>query len=156
MASAQEPSLIKVYLVEPNGKRYKVYEDRVENVGFGGSADGTIAKDPDTWKVVSVNPNVTAYGGWKVIMTATLDSADGVDASDCQILIPVVMKSTGISEPSTSTTLNATNLGFTTDFPAGTIASNEIDCGAGYTVPNGKSLRFGGGRIFISIEDDTG
>ena len=88
-------------------------------------------------------------GGWKVRVLASLDAADGVDASDCVIQIPLT------HDDGTIRTISASDLVFTTDLPAGTLAGNWIELGTGYTIPDGVRAKIGGGPIVISLEDDT-
>jgi len=51
--------------------------------------------------------------------------------------------------------LTTADIGYTTDFPASTPAGIWLDLGAGYTVPEGSTFFVGGGKYFMSWEDDT-
>jgi len=88
-------------------------------------------------------------GGDIVRVMFKLDAADGLDVSDGIIQIPYW-------EDGVQRTLNATDIGNSTDIPAATPAGAWIALGAGYTIPNSvKRARFGNGHLVLSIEDDT-
>lgn len=150
MASANEPGNIRVVAISPDGAEYDVITDRSDGpIAAGFSPDGVLAnKTADKWLYANpAGPVLT--GGWKVGLRFKLDAADGLDASDCVIQIPTI-SSKGIKK-----VLNATDLGFTTDVPAATVAGTWIALGTDYTVPNGMRVKIGGGPIVVSIEDDT-
>lgn len=150
MASAIEPGTIKLFAIAPGGARIELasYRNGGE-VSAGGSPDGVLAnKTADTHLFQNIGGPVMSTG-WKFMGTITLDSADGLDASDATISIPLT-RDDGVVRY-----LNATDLVYTTDYPAGTIASVEIPIGSGYSIPNGERWKFGGGPIVIAIEDDT-
>lgn len=150
MASAIEPGLIKCFAIAPGGARIELarYRNGGE-VSAGGSPDGVLAnKTADTHLFQNVGGPVMTTG-WKFMTTLTMDSADGLDASDATISIPITRDDGVVAY------LNATDLVYTTDYPAATIAGVELPIGAGYTIPNGERYKFGGGPIVIAIEDDS-
>jgi len=151
MASVTEPGTLRVYAVTPEGQKVgPVYQARNGGpISAGGSPDGVLAnKTADKWAYMPKS-NVVLSGGWKVFATIELDAADGIDASDCYVDIPITIKGAGIKH------LNASDLGFSTDYPASTPAAIELPLGAGYTIPNGQLVKIGGDKAAISIEDDT-
>lgn len=151
MASANEPGVLKIFAESPEGQRFLTHRYRSDSpINAGKSPDGVLANlTIDKWQFVPEYTGVTLTGGWKVILNFTLDAADGIDASDCVINLPLTIRGGGVRQ------LNATDLGFTTDLPASTVAAQPIDLGTGYTIPNGQSCHIGGGAGVISIEDDT-
>ena len=150
MASATAPGTIRVYAVSPDGKKYMTHSYRNGGaVSAGGSPSGVLAnKTADKWVFFPLS-NVVLSGGWKVQMTLEMEAADGLDASDAYIELPITFKGEGVR------TLNATNLGYTVDIPAATAASIEVPIGSGYSIPDGKFAKIGGSVGVISIEDDT-
>lgn len=150
MGSANEPADLRVVAEEPAGDQHVVFKFRSDGpVNAGKSPDGVLANltIDKHMKVGMGGPVLT--GGWKVRVLANLDAADGIDASDCVVMIPVTH-----SDGSTNQ-LSASDIGFSTDFPAASPASQWLELGTGYTVPDGQRLRLGGGPIVISLEDDT-
>lgn len=150
MASATEPGIIRVYATEPNGHKHLVYQFKNGGaISAGGSPDGVLANKTIDTQVFIAKKAPVMSGGWKVQMTLELEGADGLDASDSYIELPISIKGAGVRH------LSAANLGYTTDLPAATPASVEIPIGAGYTIPNGEFAVIGGSHCVISIEDDT-
>ena len=149
MASAQHPGAkVKLYAVSPDGRKKRLFQGVNEQTGPGGSPDGVQATVKANELPVMPVQNFTLKGGDKLVAYVELTAADGTDASDCVINIPILRN--GSAEY-----LDRTDLGFTTDYPASTPASVELQLGAGYTVPEGDSIQVGGGTFFISIENDT-
>lgn len=150
MASATEAGTIRVYAVEPNGHRHLVYQARNGGaISAGGSPDGVLANKTVDTQVFWPKKQPVMSGGWKVMVTLAMDAADGLDASDSYIEIPISIKGAGVRH------LNASDLSYTTDLPASTPASVETPIGTGYTIPNGELAVIGGAHCVISIEDDT-
>jgi len=148
MASDQlTGAIIRLYATEPNGNRHKVFEGVNEITGPGGSPDGVIATVKDNeLPYMDLSP-IKLSGGWKAQMTVELTVADGSDASDSIIMVPVQTQNG-------KKTLTAADFGYTVDYPAATAASVELPVGAGKTVPDGESWQLGGAKYFISIEND--
>jgi len=154
MASAQEPCLIRIYVERKNGDRKLLHEGRPEIWGAGGSADGSIAvaTSQDKWAYLPPSSVLCQYGD-KIVITIKLDAEDGLDTTDCYIAVPVQIIGEG------SKWLNQADFGVSTtthDHPASTNAGTWFDLAPGYAVPEGKRMTVGGGRIFLSVEDDTG
>lgn len=148
MASAPlAASLIKVYAVSPEGHRTLITQGVTEYLGPGGSPDAVIANTPEKWAFVPLSPLVLGTG-WKVVLTMILGTADGVDVSDGAWQIPVTIRGVGLRH------LTVTDLGGI-DLPAATSATVEHDLGTGYTVPTGQQLKIGGGKIWVSAENDA-
>jgi len=82
------------------------------------------------------------------MVKGVLKVADGADASDSIWNIPI--KRNGQLEY-----LGTADFGYTSDLPASSVISVEHQLGAGYTVPQGDVVQLGGGKFFISWENDT-
>lgn len=140
---------IKIFCEYPNGDRRKIFEGINEQTGPGGSPDhaqATVKANELPRMAVS---NTVISGGSKIVMAVKLAAADGMDASDCVVSLPVVDASGNMRY------LNESDLGITTDLPAATPANITVDVGTGYTVPEGDALRIGGNTYFISLENDA-
>jgi hypothetical protein len=146
MASAQEPCLVKFYVQRPNNTRQHIYQNRVELLGPGGSADGTIASTatPDVLLSVAPRPDIVINRGDKLIISVKADASDGIDVSDSRMLIPF-RDTTGGQFIVTDSMLTMSDI----TVPA----TNEVDL-AEYEFEQGPFV-FGGGKIFVSVEDDT-
>lgn len=151
MASVTEAGEIRIVAESPEGHQITTHRYRSDGfINAGGAPDGVLAnKTRDKWAFIPKNDSVILSGGWKVRLYFKFDSADGLDASDCVIQIPLTVKGGGIRY------LNASDLGFTNDIPASTPAGQWIELGTGYTVPNGEFVKIGGDYGVIAIEDDT-
>lgn len=150
MASANEPALIEIR-VERAGLGEKIlFRDRSDGpVNAGKSPDGVLANLTIDKQLYTGYSGPILKAGDVIRIYAKFDAADGIDVSDGVYRIPYWEN--GSFKP-----LNATDLGITTDLPAGTLAGNWVALGAGYTLPsNVINARFGNGPIVISIEDDT-
>jgi hypothetical protein len=150
MASAPAKGKIFLYATSPNGHKNVAFTfTSTGAVGAGGSPDGVLAnKTADKQVNLPRNEKFILTGGWKVQLGFELDAADGMDASDATIQIPLSVKGAGVR------TLTAADLGYTVDYPAATPA-NEVCLGDGYTIPNGEVCAIGGGPCVIAIEDDA-
>jgi len=149
MASKQLPGAeIRIYAVNPNGDKVRLFQGVNEQTGPGGSPDGVQATVKDNeLPYMPVHP-FKLKGGDKLVIYGVMKSSDGADASDSVFNIPIHRN--GALEY-----LTRTDFGYTTDIPAGSVANVEHQLGAGYTVPEGDTVQLGGGKYFISWEDDT-
>lgn len=151
MASAPEAGILRVYATSPTGQKFQTHQFyNGAAISAGSSPDGVLANlTADKWLFIPKS-NVVLSGGWKVQLTIEMAAADGLDASDCVVYLPLTVKGEGVRM------LTTANLAFTVDVPAATAADVEIPLGAGYTIPQGKFAKIGGAKGVISIEDDTG
>lgn len=150
MASDQlTGATIFVYGENPNGDRKKLFSGVNEQTGPGGSPDGVQATVKDNELPFMPLNQFPVPAGWKIILTVELKVTDGMDASDCVVNLPV-RDQTGAQRY-----LTVSDLGIDTDLPASSPTNVKIDTGEGYTVPDGQTLFIGGGKYFISLEDDT-
>lgn len=149
MASDQATGAkIILYGVSPSGDKKRLFQGVNEQTGPGGSPDGVQATvKANELPVMPVSP-IKLPGGYKIVAYAVLTTADGLDASDSVINVPILRN--GNLEY-----LSISDLGYTTDYPALSPASVELQLGAGYTVPENDIIQVGGGTFFISIENDT-
>jgi len=151
MASANCGGTLKIYAVSPSGQRILTHQ--YENGGVisaGGSPDGVPAsKTADLMLYMNRYDGITLTGGWKVVLTVTLKTSDGLDASDSWINLPISVRGAGVQ------TLTSSELAYSVDYPASSPISVELPIGAGYTIPNGQEVRIGGAPAMISIENDS-
>lgn len=156
MASVQEPSMLDFGFTDNAGNWVSVHRGRVELWGRGGSADGAIATalSAETVTHLPLMTQKVAKAGNKINLRFKLDAADGVDKSDCVLMLPCVIRDLSTGKKS-SLVLSATDLGTATDLPAASPAGVWYEYGTGYTVPAGAEVALGGGAVFASIEDDT-
>jgi hypothetical protein len=140
---------VRVVCELPNGDRKKLFQGINEQTGPGGSPDGVQATVKDNELPYMPLSSFACPSGSKIIVQVKLSAADGADASDSVINIPVRDQS------GNQVYLNRTDISYTADFPASSPASVWLDCGAGYTVPDSTVMFLGGGKYFISVEDDA-
>jgi hypothetical protein len=140
---------VVIWAEAPNGDRRPVFKGVNEQTGPGGSPDGVQATVKDNELPFMPLNQFPIPSGWKIIPAVKLKVADGMDASDCVVNLPV-RDQTGAQKY-----LSPSDLGLDTDLPAATPVGLYIDVGEGYTVPDGQTLFVGGGKYFISLENDT-
>ena len=139
---------IRIYAVSPSGNKKRLFQGVNEQTGPAGSPDGVQATVKDNeLPYMPVHPFVLT-GGDKLTIFGVLKTADGADASDSIFNVPI-MRNGGLEY------LSTTDLGYTVDLPAASPTLSEHQLGTGYTVPQGDSIRLGGGKYFISWEDDA-
>lgn len=159
MASANEPAILKCVVEDAVGNQYVAWKQRSDGaINAGKSPDGVLANLTVDKQVKLGMAGPIAKGGSKIRLFATLDAADGIDASDCVIQIgitEVTPSGSAISERQ----LSANDIQFSTDLPAATPAGSLIELGKGYTVPDGQYIRVGSASFstptVVSLEDDT-
>lgn len=139
---------IKIYAVSPGGNRSILFQGVNEQTGPGGSPDGAQAVVKDNELPHMPVNNIPLKGGDKLIIYGVMKTADGADASDSIFNVPI--RRNGNLEY-----LSRADLNYTTDLPAASVVNVEHQLGAGYTVPEGDTIHLGGGKYFISWEDDT-
>ena len=139
---------IKIYAVNPSGDKVKLFEGVNEQTGPGGSPEGvqTTVKDNEL-PFMGTNPRILT-GGTKIVLYGQMKTAGGSDASDCIFNVPI--KRNGACEY-----LSIADFGFTVDIPAASGASIEHQLGTGYTIPQNDVVQIGGGKYFMSWEDDA-
>lgn len=139
---------IRIYAVNPNGDKRRLFQGVNEQTGPAGSPDGVQATVKDNeLPFMPVHPFVLK-GGDKLVVYGVMKVADGGDASDSVMNIPIHRN--GALE-----FLTVADIGYTSDIPASSVISVEHQLGAGYTVPEGDKVQLGGGKYFISWEDDA-
>lgn len=139
---------IRIYAVSPNGDKKRLFSGVNEQTGPGGSPDGAQATVKDNELPFMPLAPFVLKGGDKLIVYGLMKIADGADASDSIFNIPIFRN--GRLEY-----LTTVDVGYTTDLPASSVANVEHQLGAGYTVPEGDQLQLGGGKYFISWENDA-
>jgi hypothetical protein len=148
MASANEPGVIQIIAISPTGQRLVLRQDRSDSpINAGKSPDGVLANLTIDKQMYQAPAGPWLKGGVVLAIEFTFDGTDGLDVSDGVIQVPITFQG-GLTR-----TLNATDFGNTTDLPAASVGTVRL--GAGYTIPNGQMVKFGGGPIVVSVEDDT-
>lgn len=144
MVSAQEPGNVVFYVTNPEGVKSKLFGNNVAALGPSGSADGAIASTPEKWLFLALDKR-TIRPQSLITIEVTLNAADGIDWSDCALVLPYVNAS-GASD-------NFQNADFTgTDLVAATTAGTPHQLA--YMLVK-QAIRIGGNKVFFSLEDDT-
>jgi len=143
MASAQEPSVVKLYVRKPSGHMYLLMDKRVEEIGPSGSADHVVQSTPEKWTIIPMS-NVPINRGDVLVCNVISDAADTTDYSDCVFSIPFVHQQTGVVKTVSDGDMTGADIAL--------IASTEVTL-ATYEFVGGPY--FFGGKIFMSVEDDT-
>lgn len=150
MASANEPGNLRIVAITPQGIEVEVAQYRSDGpVSAGKSPDGVLANLTIDKQMFMQLCGPVLGDGWKIGLRFKMDAADGLDASDCVIMLPITR------DDNSPRTLNATDLGFSTDLPAATPAGVWLPLGSDFGIPVGTRWKIGGGPVVISIEDDT-
>jgi len=146
MASVQEPGLVRMYRMKPDGNKTQIFQERVEALApAGGAPDGAPAsvQTPEKW--IAVNSNVVLVNDDILLVTFEPDTGgDGLDASDAIWRIPLVT-------PQGSKTLGRAQFANPTFADLTTVATEQTL--AGYKVVEGQ-VRLSG-KIFLDVQDDT-
>jgi len=139
---------IRIYAISPGGDRKRLFQGVNEQTGPGGSQDGAqaVVKDNEL-PFMPLHP-FQLKGGDKLLVCGVMKTADGADASDSIFNVPI--RRNGALEY-----LSRADLGYTSDLPAASVADVEHQLGAGYTIPQGDVVQLGGGKYFISWENDA-
>jgi hypothetical protein len=155
MASAQEPGVMKFYRITPTNSKIFIFGANIAALGPSGSADGVIQSTPEKWLNVPIQKGMNGEKvlrvNDKLLVTFTAFGADTTDASDCEFSIPITYRdgsSDVLGSPDDSTVWDSFVLG-----DVALVANKE------YPVCEKvvrQEFALGGGKIFASIEDDTG
>jgi hypothetical protein len=154
MASATESGEVRIMAEDIQGNQFVCYKLRTDGaINAGGAPDGVLANATVDKQVKLGLAGPVCRGGWKIRMILKMDGADGIDASDCVVQIPIT------EDNGTQRVLNASDFGFSTDLPAASPAGQLLELGTGYTVPENARVRVGSadGTVptVLAIEDDT-
>jgi len=150
MASDQNTGAeVFIFAESPAGDRKRLFSGVNEQTGPGGSPDGAQATVKANELPVMGRYGFPVKGGWKLVLATRLKVADGCDASDAVVNVPITDAQGNVRY------LTASDFGYDVDLPASTPVGLIIDLGEGYTVPEGDTVYLGGGTYFISVEDDT-
>jgi len=147
VSDQQTNAKLELFAVAPNGDHKKLFQGVNEQTGPGGSADGAQSTVKDNELPFMPQHPFVMKGGDKLILYGTLTIADGADASDSIINVPI-MRNGGLEY------LSRSDMGYTVDLPAASVIDVRHQLGSGYTIPEGDSVRLGNGKYFISWEND--
>lgn len=146
MASAQEPSLVRLYRKQPNGNKTLIAQARVEQLApAGGAPDAAAASVSTPEKLLTINSPVVLVNDDILEVSVILDASDGLDASDCIWSIPLVT-------PNGSMTIGRgqfANPAFADLTPAASVETVV----AGYRVVEGQARL--SGKVYLDLQDDT-
>lgn len=150
MVSAQIPGTLTLYIENTAGVRKVVAQGHIYKFGPGGSSVGVIANTPEKWSFAPMQPGNWNLGGYKLVVAFKPIGAATLDISDAVWQIPIYIQNQGI------TTLNNSS----TDFATYLIGDSALVAGqesilAIHTAPEGRIWKFGGDRIFMSVEDNA-
>ena len=139
---------LRIYAVNPNGDKKRLFQGINEQTGPAGSPDGVQGTVKDNELPFMPTHPFLLKGGDKLMIYGVMKAAAGADASDSIMNIPI--RRNGALEY-----LSTADIGYISDIPAASIISIEHQLGSGYTVPEGDVVQLGGGKYFISWEDDA-
>jgi len=154
MASARVEGIYRITIRSPSGNQVKVFESRSEYVGHGGSSDGAIANSPEKWVSVPVSrsPSPSGFfkGGDELIVSIIPDAGATLDISDARFIIPITDASGNLLNLANNTTdMNGYLVGDTA------IVAAQETVVAKHRAPEGRRWVFGGGKMFMSIENNS-
>lgn len=156
MVSAQVPGEYTIEVVTPKGNTIEVLRSRSESVGNGGSSEGTIANSREKWMrvgAVGAPDGKPFYAGCEIILSLVSDGAVTLDISDARFVIPVMNAASGKVK-------ELPNQAAGTDWCLKRIGDSAIVADIKteiirFRIPEGSLYFFGGGAIFVSIEDNA-
>ena len=159
MASGQlSDSYLDFGFYTPNGNWESVFTARVNQITTAGSPDGVIPALKENENFHFARQGKAAYAGCRLQLRFKLNTSDGVDKSDCGILIPVTLRDIKTGTLSTKNLIGS-DFGTLTDLPAASITGTFYDFGStGYTVPSGMEIKYGtfpSTLMYTSIENDA-
>ena len=156
MGSAQIGGSLRVYIESPSGVRKLVASNDMYWWGPGGSSDGTIANTPEKWNFLPKS-NIRGGPGYKIVLSASVGTGATADASDMAMVLPVEING---SQQYVGNSAHAAGIGndnFTATLAAGDVAyvaSREQPILI-YTAKEGVNFSVGGGKTFISLENNS-
>jgi len=160
MASGRLSGIYRIYLQSPSGSRRQVASasSTFWNVQGLGSTDGTpsTTATPEKQNFLPLSQDAGS-SGYSIVITAEVSTTDGMDASDCFATIPVMVNgnqeiiglpgANGLGSNNFTADLSATDSTFT--------AGIEQDVCKIRAREGVKEFRVGGGKVFLSLENDT-
>lgn len=150
MASAQIPGTLTIYVENTACVRKIVAQGSIYKFGPGGSSVGVIANTPEKWTFVPVQAGGWNLGGYRLVIAFKPIGAATLDISDAVWQIPIIIQGAGLTTLSNSSTDFATYLIGDSALVAGQESVLAI-----HTAPEGRVWKFGGDRIFMSVEDNA-
>lgn len=155
MASAQEPGNLRIVVANPSGKEEQVASNAIYWFGPGGSADGVIQNTPEKWNHLPLS-SVVGGPGYKIRIYATT-GADTLDASDSACVLPVNVNGNqdSIGNSAHVGGLGTANFTVTKAWADLVMVADDERLLYEVTAKEGVYFRVGGGKVFISVEDDT-
>lgn len=150
MASVQEPGQVNIYIENSSGQRLKVMGASVGILApAGGAPDGALASQATPEKRIIARYDTRATllpREHYLVVEFVAAGADGIDVSDCIWDIPMM-------DP-TGNTFYLRREDFQNPAPADYTTVANIPTVVGKWLAD-RRCRFGGGPIYVDIQDDT-
>jgi hypothetical protein len=160
MASGRYAGQYRIFIESPSGTRKQVASANSNwfNVSGLGSPDGVISTTatPEKQNYLPLSAD-RGSAGYSIVLEVEGTTTDGIDASDCVMLLPVEVNGhQEIIGLAGGNGINSNN--FTAD-----LAASDITATAGVSQTIMKiraregvhSFAVGGGKVFLSLENDT-
>lgn len=150
MASVQEPGLVRIIGRSPNGREVALWEGSVSvSAPGGGAPDGALASavSIDRRLFVPIRSDVVLTDNARIYVEFTPDATDGIDIDDCIWDIPITTPN-GVKFISRRHFTDHTPVDITS-----ATANVPIRLG-GYKITEGR-VQFGGGPLYVDVQDDT-
>lgn len=158
MTSLQEPGTLRIVMFKPGNQETEIASDNIASWGPGGSADGTIASGstPDTWKFLPLSA-VRGGPGYGLRFYFTGGATDSLDASDSVCILPVMVNGSlvTVGNSAHSAGLGTTFFSVTKTWADLALVAADERLLYEITAREGTVFQVGGGKTFISVEDDT-
>jgi len=151
MASAQLAGLVRIIGKKPTGEEAELYSSHVTvTAPGGGSPDGAGSSTPKLNERVNVpvNTKVVLRTNDTIFVEFISEVADGADVSDSLWAIPIFI-------PTTGQTKFLSRTDFANPAPADYTAVVDIPVRVGgYKITEGQVF-FGGGPLYVDVQNDT-
>ena len=144
MVSAQIAGLIEIEVQSPSGAIYPLTSATTAELGPSGSVDHAIASTPEKWVTVPLDASIIPKDS-QIRIYFTADTAATTDESDAAVSLPF--------RDAHNKKVTITDGDLTAKFgDAALIAGAKTLI---WTYETRQPLRFGGGTVFLSIENNA-
>jgi hypothetical protein len=155
MASAQMSGVYRIYMVSPSGGTRLIAANGSYWWAPGGSSSGVIANTPEKWSYLPLSKE-RGVGGYKIMVTYQGAAATS-DASDGFWSIPIICNGNAESLGNAANASGIMSNNFTTELTPADVAYVANTETPVQVVRAKENIQFqiGGGRVFLSIEDNA-
>jgi len=150
---------IDLCFIRADGSTESCFTGTGQQTGAGGSPDGVIATALTanaSWHLPLILKPAPA--GSRLMVKFKLNTSDGVDKSDCAMVLPITIKDLSTGKK-TVKIIKGSDMGTITDLPAGSITGVWYEFGTtGFAVQAGQEICWGASPSipsFLSIENDS-